>query len=328
MGNANFSGLGRRAQSGPRPGPDEHAALRAGLETRAAAAARLLLESRTLSEVNLFFLPVLGCNIDDCVNVLCRSAGFVRRRCDTNHLLVDRVQQIDRLLPAAIMNGRREHATAALMAELQLRTAQHLPCNRARAAKDSKEADARTVRVFSSSPVEVRYIAMPLALGPLADSGVTLEQSLVIAGALVAWDALTCDVSVHHSLWVYLRLSDPAWNRLFENSEHSAEFRRLCARYRAEMDREFDSPIGSFAQGHHSVVVSVNSDDLASPDVVLDVLLLLCEHVCRLHDLGMWGAEPHVMDHDYLRMRKLNAEFVKAVGSSVSEPARRCAKTQ
>jgi len=297
------------------------AKLRLQQSLRAAAKAHDLAGSSTLAQVNVFFMNVPHCDVADCVNLMCkRDQGLTRRRYDWHKSVSDSLIRIEHGSAAAGARAMadtgpeaRASAAAALHATIGLMTAQHLPHDAGGAARS-----LGNVRFFSRSVVEERYVTLPLMLGAVAPAAPTAEQCLAIGLCDVAWATLERDVSVPHSLWVYLRQTDYAWQERLDILDLPADQRAFCSAYRAGMDNEFNSKIGQFARGHHTAVVHINSPTMAHEDVADDVLAVVCDHVQALHHAGMWGRlEPaRIGEVEYLESRQLSAEFVKTIGSS------------
>lgn len=293
-----------------------HEELRAELAAAAAAKAHQLQRMAELRQVNLFFMAQPGCDVAECVNILCKAGDMRRERDAWAGDSGARLEPLSAGLVNAVLRRDDEAALRGIMASLVLRISQQVPHSEAK-------PHAVQVRAFAGSVVEDRYVMLPLVLGAIKDNAPTEAQNLAIGTAAVAWGALEKAVSPAHSLWVYLRFSDYAWATRFASSVYTAEAAAACQRYREGMDREFDSPIGAFARTHHTVIVTVNAERMGQADVALDVLCLLCDYVQQLHRDGAWGRlDPSVLQsNEYLRERKLHAEFVKTVDGSASAPA-------
>jgi hypothetical protein len=265
--------------------------------------------------------------------MMAKNGAFLLESDSWNKDAHTRLSGIEHTLVDAALHRNLDACKDAIVAGMQLRTMQHIPHPPAAAKsgekgggeKDSEYTAPVRVRVFPRSIVEDRFILTPTLLGVIDERSPTVAQQLVLGAAQTAWAALEADVSVPHSLWVYVRLAEYALQRRMDGL--GTDTAALFKHYYENMDREFVTSLGSFASTHHTVVVEVNAHQLATNDIANNVLSLLCTHVQWLHDQGFWGrCDPSSINSTfYLQARRLTAGITIAQHSAIAPPERRAA---
>lgn len=309
----------------------------AELEHDALAAAHALKRNTDLRQVNLFFMETPGVDVSALARMVAKAGGFLLESDSWNADAHARLSRIDATLVSAALQRNSDACKDAIVAGMLLRAMQHIPHSPppvasgaavavadAKHGKKSSEYTAPVrVRVFARSVVEDRFVLAPTLLGAISERSPTSAQQLILGAAQTAWAALEADVSVPHSLWVYVRLNEYALQRRME--ELDAATAALFKLYHQNMDREFVTTLGSFAGTHHTVVIEVNAQKLATLDIAHNVLNLLCAHVQLLHEYGFWGRcdASALRTTFYLEKRYLNAGITIAQRCSVSPPEHR-----
>jgi hypothetical protein len=177
-------------------------------------------------------------------------------------------------------------------------------------------ASATSVRVHTRSPVEDRFVAVPLLLDGCVNATTLATLELMTE---VTWRELTSTVAPSAALWVYVRLADPVWAAVCDS--HRAKSGTSDARieqwnrWREKADDVFLR--ARFTLDHHTLVITVHNEVLTTDAVVADIGAIVSRHILAAHQAGSWTAttpplsaaelRAFVSDPDYQRARHATA---------------------
>jgi hypothetical protein len=296
---------------------------RDALEKDALTAAYALKRNTDVREVNLFFMETPGVDVGALARLLAKTGGFVLESDNWNRDAHARLSGIEHTLVGAALQGRPGDCKDAIVAGMQLRTMQHVPHRAAKKSEGEQYTAPVRVRVFARSIVEDRFVLAPTLLGAIDERRPSAAQQLVLGAAETAWAALEADVSVPHSLWVYVRLDPYALEQRMGALDSATA--TLFRQYHENMDREFVTSLGPFASAHHTAIVEVNATQLATTDIAHNMISVLCAHIQRLHEQGLWGrCDANAFNTNfYLEARRLTVGITVAQRCAVSPPERR-----
>lgn len=301
------------------PPPDENELRREKLRQLVAEKIRALQKDVSLGQVNIFFMHQYGFNIYGCVDRICKASGVPLEGPEWLPAANERLSGVARTGLLESLHGAQFSGTKGILAELELAKLQHIPHDVA----TSKVKPLVPVRIFQRSIVEYRWALVPTIMGSISADNPSSDQNLVIGAAESGWAALARDVSVRHSIWVYLRMNDNAWQKTMETAQHNLS-QDFYKNYRAIMDAEFVCPIGAFARTHHTLVIDVHSALLDQDDVALDIAGHVFSHIEMLNEHGLWGSPAQLAPDVYLSDRNVSANFINLIGNGCSpkQPAR------
>lgn len=292
-------------------------ALRAGSAGFAA-----LTRSVSLGEVNLFFSPLPGVDVDNFVDRFAKAGGLTVARCSEEHATTATALSG---VAAGALNTRWTSVAAAVewfVARQLLHTLLHLPSEAHARSLLQRVAAHPLVRVYADSPVEDLYVALPVVLDVRADEAMlTVLQS----AAETAWHVLATDCHLPCSLWIYLRLSDDMWEAaLAAHRVHSHLGDDTIARWRrwrAKMDDLYWR--NAFTHSHHTLIVDVHNGVLADDLVVADVAAIVARRVAFLSASGLWKPDAALanalMTPEYAEGRQATAATAMTL-RSIAEP--------
>ena len=280
-----------------------------------------------IDEVNMFFVAQPGTDVAEFAELFAKRGALTLADTATDYASTATVLAS---VAGATVASRWSQPTAAvewLLARQSSHTLLFLP-------GAAETPGARATRVYTRSPVEDLHIALPVLLSNRVDNTM---MTLLQGAAEAAWHTLMARCHYACSIWIYLRLADDYWARLCETHQRTGGTSATQIAQWNEWRRATDAFFyhNNFVKRHHTLVITVHNDVLATNAVVADAAVGISRHIRYAHDAGAWGSgtpidtlHAFIASGDYQRERHIVAVQAVTLRAPPPPPAPRPAPVE
>ena len=290
------------------------------LEKDAEAAIAAMLNNSDLKEVNFLFLPSPGIEDAALENLAQRFSklfkfNYVEPTIAMGKDLWDAYQALRMLVDELELSMYMDTATALkfVQSKIELLTA---TCQ----AITSLENQERPVRVFTQSPAEMKYMWILFLLAGRVDEA---TLTVLTSAAHLRWHMFNKMASASRSVWIYLRLSDAAFEHRFgENSTFNATTPAARRAHLIEHRKFMDAFVecAEFGAKRHVITIEIHSDIIRDKEAVLqnDIAILCADFVRLILEEDLWNTQP---DPNKMATLRNSHHYKRAAGKSKHNPA-------